>query len=400
MDLPKLLAERTAYMRASEIRELLKWATADVISFGGGMPDPSTFPLEEIARISSYVLETYGGKALQYGQTEGVPELRDELAKFATSNGIRATADNVIVTVGSQEALELLGRLFLDEKSVVVAENPTYIAALQSWRVYRPRLVGIPMDDSGMRTEVLEEQVRRLKAEGARIKFIYTVPTAQNPTGVTMADDRRKHLLEIAEQNDLLVVEDDPYGYFVFDNINVTRLKALDRSGRVIYLSTASKIFSPGLRLGWVVADQELIKWFALAKQALNLNTPTLNQYLLLEGLRRGVIQRNIPKIVELYRRKRDAMLAALEAYMPQGVTWTRPSGGMFIWVKVPEKIDTREMLGTAIAKYKVAYVPGHGFHINEGEGRNTMRLNFTYSSFEQIDVGIRRLADAIREFL
>jgi 2-aminoadipate aminotransferase apoenzyme (EC 2.6.1.39) len=400
MDLPKLLAERTAYMRASEIRELLKWATADVISFGGGMPDPSTFPLEEIARISSYVLETYGGKALQYGQTEGVPELRDELAKFATSNGIRATADNVIVTVGSQEALELLGRLFLDEKSVVVAENPTYIAALQSWRVYRPRLVGIPMDDSGMRTEVLEEQVRRLKAEGARIKFIYTVPTAQNPH--RCHHGRRQEEAPAGDSGAERPTggRGRPYGYFVFDNINVTRLKALDKSGRVIYLSTASKIFSPGLRLGWVVADQELIKWFALAKQALNLNTPTLNQYLLLEGLRRGVIQRNIPKIVELYRRKRDAMLAALEAYMPQGVTWTRPSGGMFIWVKVPEKIDTREMLGTAIAKYKVAYVPGHGFHINEGEGRNTMRLNFTYSSFEQIDVGIRRLADAIREFL
>ncbi|MEZ0248623.1 MAG: PLP-dependent aminotransferase family protein [Thermoproteus sp.] len=400
MDLSKLLAERTAHMRASEIRELLKWATADVISFGGGMPDPSTFPLEDIARISAYVLETYGNKALQYGQTEGVPELREELAKFSASNGIKATAENIIVTVGSQEALELLGRLFLDGESVVITENPTYIAALQSWRVYRPRLVGVPMDDRGMKTDMLEEQVRRLKAEGAKIKFIYTVPTAQNPTGVTMPDERRKHLLEIAESNDLLVVEDDPYGYFIFDNITVTRIKAMDRSGRVVYLSTASKIFSPGLRLGWVVADPELIKWFALGKQALNLNTPTLNQYLLLEGLKRGVIQRNIPKIVELYRKKRDAMLAALEAYMPKGVTWTKPSGGMFIWVRVPEKIDTKEMLNTAITKYKVAYVPGHGFHINEGEGKNTMRLNFTYSTFEQIDVGIKRLADAIREFL
>lgn len=396
----KLLAERTAYMRASEIRELLKWATADVISFGGGMPDPSTFPLEDMAKIASYVLETYGGKALQYGQTEGVPELREELAKFAASNGIRATPDNVLVTVGSQEALELLGRVFLDESSVVVLENPTYIAALQSWRVYRPRLVGIPMDDDGMRTDVLEEKVRRLRAEGAKIKFIYTVPTAQNPMGVTMPDERRRHLLEVAEANDLLVVEDDPYGYFIFDNISVTRLKSMDKSGRVIYLSTASKIFSPGLRLGWVIAEPEIIKWFALGKQALNLNTPTLNQYMLMEGLRRGVIRRNIPDIVQLYRRKRDAMLAALEAYMPRGVTWTKPSGGMFIWVRTPENIDTREMLQTAVTKYKVAYVPGHGFHVNEGEGRNTMRLNFTYSSFQQIDEGVKRLAQAIKERL
>ncbi|MBP1450047.1 MAG: PLP-dependent aminotransferase family protein [Thermoproteus sp.] len=400
MDLTKLLAERTAYMRASEIRELLKWATADVISFGGGMPDPSTFPLEDIAKIASYVLETYGGKALQYGQTEGVPELREELAKFAASNGIRATPDNVLVTVGSQEALELLGRVFLDESSVVVLENPTYIAALQSWRVYRPRLVGISMDDDGMRTDVLEEKVRQLRAEGAKIKFIYTVPTAQNPTGVTMPDERRRHLLEVAEANDLLIVEDDPYGYFIFDNISVTRLKSMDKSGRVIYLSTASKIFSPGLRLGWVIAEPEIIKWFALGKQALNINTPTLNQYMLMEGLRRGVIQRNIPNIVQLYKRKRDAMLAALEAYMPRGVTWTKPSGGMFIWVRTPENIDTREMLQTAITKYKVAYVPGHGFHVNEGEGRNTMRLNFTYSSFQQIDEGVKRLAQAIKERL
>lgn len=400
MDVTKLLAERTAYMRASEIRELLKWATADVISFGGGMPDPSTFPLEDMAKIASYVLETYGGKALQYGQTEGVPELREELAKFAASNGIRATPDNVLVTVGSQEALELLGRVFLDESSVVVLENPTYIAALQSWRVYRPRLVGIPMDDDGMRTDVLEEKVRRLRAEGAKIKFIYTVPTAQNPMGVTMPDERRRHLLEVAEANDLLVVEDDPYGYFIFDNISVTRLKSMDKSGRVIYLSTASKIFSPGLRLGWVIAEPEIIKWFALGKQALNLNTPTLNQYMLMEGLRRGVIRRNIPDIVQLYRRKRDAMLAALEAYMPRGVTWTKPSGGMFIWVRTPENIDTREMLQTAVTKYKVAYVPGHGFHVNEGEGRNTMRLNFTYSSFQQIDEGVKRLAQAIKERL
>lgn len=400
MNVTKLLAGRTAYMRASEIRELLKWATSDVISFGGGMPDPSTFPLEDIARIAAYVLENYGNKALQYGQTEGVPELRDELAKFSQSNGIKASAENIIVTVGSQEALELLGRLFLDEGSTIITENPTYIAALQSWRVYRPKIVGIPMDDNGMRTDILEKEVRRLKSEGANIKFIYTVPTAQNPMGVTMPDERRKHLLEIAEENDLLVVEDDPYGYFLFDNITVTRLKAMDRSGRVIYLSTASKIFSPGLRLGWVIAEPEIVRWFALGKQALNLNTPTLNQYMLLEGLRRGVIQRNIPKIVELYKKKRDAMLTALESYMPKGVTWTKPSGGMFIWVRVPEKIDTREMLQVAITKYKVAYVPGHGFHVNEGEGKNTMRLNFTYSTFEQIDLGVRRLADTIREFL
>jgi 2-aminoadipate aminotransferase (EC 2.6.1.39) len=362
MDLPKLLAERTAYMRASEIRELLKWATADVISFGGGMPDPSTFPLEEIARISSYVLETYGGKALQYGQTEGVPELRDELAKFATSNGIRATADNVIVTVGSQEALELLGRLFLDEKSVVVAENPTYIAALQSWRVYRPRLVGIPMDDSGMRTEVLEEQVRRLKAEGARIKFIYTVPTAQNPhrchhgrrqeeapagdSGAERPTGGRGRPLWILRIRQHKRHKAEGVGQVGEGDIPLDRIQDIQPR--------------PQARLGGGrPGAHQVVRPGEAGAEPQHADAQPISTA---RGLRRGVIQRNIPKIVELYRRKRDAMLAALEAYMPQGVTWTRPSGGMFIWVKVPEKIDTREMLGTAIAKYKVAYVPGMAF--------------------------------------
>jgi 2-aminoadipate transaminase len=392
-----LLASRTQYMTASEVRELLRWATADVISFGGGMPDPSTFPVEDIAKIVSYVLEAYPHRALQYGSTEGVAELRQEIAKFSESYaGIKAKPENVMVTVGSQEALELLGRVFIDPGDVVITENPTYIAALQAWRVYQPRLVGVPMDEHGMVVEVLEETVKRLRAEGARIKFVYTIPTAQNPSGLTMTQDRRKYLLEVAERYDLLVVEDDPYSYFLFEPIQVSPIKALDKSDRVIYLSTASKIFAPGFRLGWVIADEEVVRWFNLAKQALNLNTSNFVQYIFLEGLRRNVVLKNLPRVRELYKRKRDAMLAALETYMPPGVSWTRPSGGMFIWATVPPHIDTRELLKVTVSQYKVAFIPGHGFFVDQSV-KNAMRLNFTYPTFEQINEGIRRLAMAIK---
>ncbi|WP_148682402.1 PLP-dependent aminotransferase family protein [Pyrobaculum neutrophilum] len=397
MKVADLLSTRTRYMTASEIRELLKWLTTDVISFGGGMPDPSTFPVEDIAKITAYVLETYPHAALQYSPTDGVPELRRELAKFVdTYAGIKAKPENVFITVGSQEALEIIGRLFIDPGDVVITENPTYIAALQSWRVYQPRLVGIPMDSQGMIVEKLEEAVKRLKAEGARIKYVYTIPTAQNPSGLTMSQDRRKHLLEVAERYDLLIVEDDPYSYFLFEPIQVTPLKALDRSDRVIYLSTASKIFAPGFRLGWVIANEELVSWFNLAKQALNINTTTFVQYIFMEGLRRNVVLNNLPRVRELYRKKRDAMLAALETHMPPGVSWTKPSGGMFIWATVPPHIDTRELLKVAITKYRVAFVPGHGFSVDQSL-RNAMRLNFTYPTFEQIEEGIRRLSMAIK---
>ena len=397
MKIGDLLSSRTKFMTASEIRELLRWATADVISFGGGMPDPSTFPVEDIAKIVSYVLEAYPHRALQYGSTEGVVELRQEIAKFGDSYaGIKARPENIIVTVGSQEALELLGRVFIDPGDVVITENPTYMAALQAWRVYQPKLVGVPMDEHGMVVETLEETVKRLRAEGARIKFVYTIPTAQNPSGLTMTQDRRKYLLEVAERYDLLVVEDDPYSYFLFEPIQVSPIKALDKSDRVIYLSTASKIFAPGFRLGWVIASEEVVTWFNLAKQALNLNTSNFVQYIFLEGLRRNVVLKNLPHVRELYKRKRDAMLAALETYMPPGVSWTRPSGGMFIWATVPPHIDTRELLKVAVSQYKVAFIPGHGFFVDQSV-RNAMRLNFTYPTFEQINEGIRRLAMAIK---
>ncbi len=397
MDISRLLATRAQFISASEVRELLKWATADVISFGGGLPDPSTFPIEDMKKVVEHVLEAYPHKALQYGPTEGIIELRQEIAKFSAHSGIVANPENVIITVGSQEALELLGRVFINPGDVIITENPTYIAALQAWRVYQPRLIGVPIDENGMIVEILEEKIKRLTTEGAKIKFIYTIPTAQNPSGVTMSQDRRKYLLELVERYDLVAVEDDPYSYFLFESINVTPLKALDKTNRVIYLSTASKIFAPGLRLGWAIANEDVIKWFNLAKQSLNLNTSNFAQYVFLEGLRRNIVLKNLPHVRDLYKRKRDAMLAALETYMPPGIEWTRPSGGMFIWVTAPSEIDTKELLKYAVTQYKVAFIPGHGFFVDQSV-KNAMRLNFTYPTFEQIHEGIRRLSMALRE--
>ncbi len=392
------MSRRAIRMKANDIREILKWISQDVISFGGGLPDPSTFPRDEIKEISRDVIEKYGDRALQYSLTEGIVELREELVRFAARDGMRVDGpDSVLVTVGSQEAIELIGRVFIDEGDTVITENPTYLATLQSWSVYGPRIVGIPMDDEGMRTDVLEERLRAIYSGGGKVKLIYTVPTAQNPTGISMSVERRKHLLELASRYDIYVIEDNPYSYYVFEGSAPPHLKALDEEGRVIYLSTASKIFVPGLRVGWVLASGDVVRWLSLAKQAVSLHTSTLSQYLLLEALRRGIIERTVPRVRELYRRKRDAMLSALERHMPNGVQWTKPIGGMFIWVTLPSGIDARSLLKAAIVKYRVAYVPGAAFHV-DGTGQNTMRLNFTYPSFEEIEIGVNRLSLAVRE--
>jgi len=387
-------------MKASEIRELLKWITENVISFGGGMPDPSSFPVKEIMEITRDVVSTKADKALQYGATGGVAELKEELIKFMGKVGIKVDGpESVIITVGSQEALDIIGRLFINPGDYVITESPTYLAALQAFRIYGPRIIGIPMDEEGLKVDILEETLKKISDDG-KVKFVYVIPTGQNPTGITMSRERRKALLEVASKYDVLIIEDDPYGYIYFgDGEPPDRLKAMDSEGRVIYLSTFSKIAAPGLRLGWVAASREVIRWFELAKQSIDLHTSTLNQYIAAELLRRGVIERNIPKIKEIYRTKRDLMLQALGEYMPDSVSWTKPSAGMFIWLTVPENIDTGEMLNVAIRKYGVAYVPGKSFYPNE-ERRNDMRLNFTYPTPQQIFEGIRRLSLAIREYI
>jgi len=296
-----LLTPAVKALRASEIRELLKLVkrAKDIISFAGGIPDPKYFPRKELVEITKKVIEEYGDYSLQYSETQGVMELREALADFLYRvRGIKADPENILVTTGSQQSLDIVARAFITPGSKVITESPSYLAAIGAFKLAGADLVGIKMDGKGMKTLVLEETVKKLIELRCKPKFIYTIPVAQNPGGVTMSLERKKHLLEIASQHDLLIVEDDPYSYFVFDeNADITALKALDKEDRVIYISTLSKILAPGIRLGWMVIPKELTRRLELLKQYLDLHSPTLNQYIFAEALRTGLVEKHIKKL-------------------------------------------------------------------------------------------------------
>jgi len=394
-------AERTSLLKASEIRQLLKWvAEGGIISFGGGMPSPSTFPRQQIIEIITEGISEHGDKLLQYGTTQGLKELRSELKNFMEWKGINVPSiDNILVLSGSQQGLDLFGKVFINEGDVVLMELPTYLAAINTFRAYNPEFVGLKMDDDGIIMDSLESILKELQSKHKKLKFLYTVPTCQNPTGVTLSMERRKRLLELASEYDFLIIEDDPYSLILYEPIDVTPLKSMDTEGRVIHLSTFSKILSPGLRLGWVVADDRLIEKFVLAKQGMDLCTSPLLQYIAYGALERKVIHENLTKIRALYKTKRDKMLEALETYFPEGCKWTNPIGGLFIFAWLPEKVNTKELIQDCIKKHKIAYVPGQSFFVDRS-GTNTMRLNFSYPAMDEIEEGIKRLGQAIKERL
>ncbi len=388
-------------LKASEIRELLKVTQEpDIISLAGGLPSPKAFPVEIIGEIVSNMLEKHGDKMLQYGSTEGVNTFRDTLVDFLTSrygfNNLKR--DNILITTGSQQGLYLLAKIFIDPGDYVIIEAPTYVGVLTAFQSYQPRYVSIEMDDDGMRMDMLEDTLRRLKSEGIRPKMIYTIPTFQNPAGVTMSEDRRKRLLELAEEYNLLVVEDAPYEALRFSGEPVPQIKRFDREHRVVYLGTFSKTLSPGMRVAYMVAHEEIIHKAVLAKQGIDLCTSPFLQYVAQEYIRGGYFEKHIPNIIKLYREKRNVMLDALEDYFPDGVRWTRPDGGMFLWVTLPEGMDAEKLFKKAIEK-RVAFVIGAAFFPNR-DHRNTLRLNFTYPSEEEIKEGVRRLGQAIKETL
>ncbi len=400
VEISRLLSRRTGRMKASEIRELLKYASVPgVISFGGGLPNPETFPVDGLIGITEKVLREKGKSALQYGTTEGADALREAIAKrMKEKKGMDITKDNVTIMSGSQQALDLLAKLFLEPGKTAIVEAPTYLAALSAFRPYEGEIIGVEMDEEGLRTDLLEEKMKKFRNEGRIIPFIYSVPTFQNPSGVTMSLERRKHLLEIASDFDVLVIEDDPYGELRYSGEEIPTLKALDKEGRVIYFGTVSKILAPGLRTGWVIAEKEIVWKFVIAKQATDLCTNTLSQYIIAEAFDSGLVDAHIPEIREMYSHKRDLMLDMLEDKMPEGTTWTKPEGGMFLWVWTPENVDTMKMFPRAIEN-GIAYVVGEAFYPDRSV-KNAMRLNFTYSSDEEIKEGVSRLAKTIREFL
>ena len=394
-------ALRTDNIGSSAIREMLKFTSQpDVISFAGGMPAPEVFPTEKFKEACDVVLTEMGDNALQYGTTEGYQPLREMIAKNAAKYGIQISADNVMITSGSQQALDLLGRIFINRGDRVLVESPTYLGAIQAWNAYGVKYVTIPSDQDGMRTDLLESRLRM------GIKFIYVLPNFQNPTGVTLSRERRKQLIEIADAYGVPIVEDDPYGQLRFEGEHLPPVVVLDDemrakevpiySGNVIYTSTFSKILAPGLRLAWVVAPCEVIKKLVQAKQGADLHTSTFNQYLAYEVANTQWMKSHIKIIRSTYKERRDTMLSALEKYMPEGVHWTHPKGGLFLWGTLPEGMDANVIFKSAVES-RVAFVPGTSFH-PLGGGENTMRLNFSNSKPEMIEEGIKRLAEVIKK--
>lgn len=395
-------AQRTQHMKGSTVREMLKFTErGDVISFAGGLPAPDVFPVEEFKRACESVLDNHGAQALQYGTTEGYVPLREMIARHTNNIGIGVDVDNILITTGSQQALDLIGKIFINRGDRIVVESPTYLGALQAWNAYEAEYLPVPCDDYGMKLDSLEQALR------AGPKFIYVLPNFQNPSGVTLSMERREKLVRLADQYGVPIVEDDPYGQLRYEGKDLPAVELVDANlheqnghytGNVIYLSTFSKILAPGIRLAWVIAPSEVILKMVTAKQGTDLHTSTFNQIVAHEVSQHGFLERHIPVIQDCYRTRRDTMLESLEENMPEGVSWTHPEGGLFLWVTLPEKLNSTELLPAAIEE-KVAFVPGTSFFAGGG-GYNTMRLNFSCCRPDIINEGISRLGKLFKKQL
>ena len=398
--LEHLYSDRAGKMRKSVIRELLKVAQdPEIISLAGGLPNPKSFPIDDISSIIDKVMKEQSAEALQYGTTQGYDELRKQLAERSYKDGMKdIDEDNIIIMNGSQQALDTVGKLFLNPGDTAFVGLPTYLGGINAFKSYESFLEGIPLDKYGMIVDLVEDKINEMKKDQIVPKFIYVVPTFQNPAGVVMSEKRRKRLIDIAHDYNFVIIEDDPYGKLAYDTGHIKPIKSFDDEGRVIYMSTFSKILAPGFRLAWTVASDELTRKMVICKQALDLCTNTFTQYIANEFLRRGSLDLHIMKICEMYKPKRDIMMKAIETYFPEGYVCNKPNGGMFTWVTFPEGIDTETMFLDAI-KHKVAYIHGKAFHV-DGGGAQSLRLNFSYSSNEKIEEGIKRLGMVVEEKL
>ncbi len=393
-------AHRMQKMGSSVIRELLKLTEQpDIISFGGGLPAPEVFPVKEFKEACNVVLDTMGPQALQYGTTEGYTPLREMIARHTGRYGIKVDANNICITSGSQQALDFMGRLFLNRGDYIVTESPTYLGALQAWNAYGAQYISVPSDENGMVVDELEKALR------IGPKFIYVLPNFQNPSGSTMSLERRQKLVEVADHYGVPIVEDDPYGQLRFEGEHLPSVALLDSqyrkdngsyTGNVIYLSTFSKLLAPGIRMAWVIAPEQVIRKIVMTKQAADLHTATFNQIVAYEVAKGGFLDEHVKVIRATYKERRDAMLETMDEIFPREVRWTAPQGGMFLWGILPEYMDAADLLKKAIDK-KVAFVPGAAFHPNGG-GKNTLRINFSYSKPEVIREGITRLGLLLRE--
>jgi 2-aminoadipate transaminase len=392
-----LFSARTRVMTSSATRDLMAMSgRPDVISFAGGLPDTSSFPSETFAAVTARIADESCARALQYGPTEGLPETKRCIADVMAAEDMTVDTDDVMVTTGGQQVLDLVTKTLIDPGDTIVAEGPSYPGALNAFQAYQANVVQIDMDSDGMRVDLLEETLDRLERDGRRPKFIYTVPSFQNPGGVTLSLPRRKRLVEVARERELLVLEDNPYGLLRYEGDPAPTLYSLDGGVYVMYLGTFSKIFSPGLRLGWVVAPPPVLARINLGKQQADLCTSTLSQILVHSYFEHHDWREYVGALTELYRARRDTMLDALAEHFPAQAEWTRPGGGLFIWATLPEFIDTSDLLARAL-RDNVAFVPGEGAFL-DGRGRSSMRLNFSGANEEQIREGIRRIGEVVKE--
>jgi 2-aminoadipate transaminase len=396
-DVTAFYSKAALNMKRSEIRDLLKITRRPgMISFAGGLPDPQTFPVKELEDIACHLLQEKGAISLQYGPTEGEPPLREEIADWMSGEKASIKPENILITNGSQQGLDIVSKVFLDPKDPVIVGLPTYVGGLQAFNAYRTKMIGVPQDEAGMRMDLLEKALAKLAKRGKKPKLIYVVPDFQNPSGVTMSMQRRKKLLQIAYQYAVPILEDSPYRDLRYVGKNVPAIYSLDTQNQVIVLGTFSKLLCPGLRIAWIMAPTEWMDRMIVAKQGMDLCSPTFTQLLVAEYLRRGLLPMQIEKIRKLYGRKLKVMLNALNQHMPEGVKWSKPKGGLFLWVELPKKMSANDLFPKAV-RNKVAYVIGSAFHCN-GEGQNTMRLNFSYAPEPQIIEGIQRLAKMLKE--
>jgi 2-aminoadipate transaminase len=392
-----LFASRTKVMTSSAMRDLMAvTARPEVISLAGGLPDTSTFPPETFAAVAQRIASESCAKALQYGPTEGLAETKACIAEVMAAEGMHADPEDMIVTSGGQQVIDLVTKTLIDPGDVVIAEGPTYPGAVPVFSSYQAEVVQIDMDADGMRVDLLEETLDRLERERRRPKFIYTVPSFQNPAGVTMSQPRRRRLVEVAHERQLLVLEDNPYGPLRYEGEQPVPLLSLDGGVYVMYLGTFSKILSPGIRLGWVVAPQPVLEKINLGKQAADLCTSTLSQLMVQAYFEESRWRDYVESLTEVYRARRDTMLDALADHFPRQAEWTRPAGGLFIWATLPDFIDTTDLLARAL-RDNVAFVPGAAAFL-DGRGHNAMRLNFSGSDEDSIREGVRRIGEVVTE--
>lgn len=401
MNYNNLFSKAVRRSKASAIRELLKVISQpEIISFAGGLPDPELFPTEEIQNIFDLLLERHGKEALQYGATEGQDELKKELVRWLKeTENIFVSPEQLLIVSASQQALDMSARMFINEGDSIITACPTYLGALQAFQVAGADILGAKSDSNGIIVEDLQEKLELLKQQGKPCKFIYLVPDFQNPTGTTIPLERRQQILELAKKYNTFILEDSPYRQVRFEGKHIKTFYELDNGqGNVLTMFTFSKIFVPGFRLGFIVGPADVIRKFVILKQAMDLCTSPTLQLATAEFLRRRILQSHIQKMITVYREKRDLMFRTLTQYMPQGVTWTYPEGGLFLWLTLPKGLDATQLLPKAIEN-KVAYVAGVDFY-PDANVFNDMRLNFSYSTPEQIVEGLKRLAKTIKDNL